>query len=40
MFEIVSLALTQLQDATLLVMRLTRVVFFLQSITAAVIRKK
>jgi hypothetical protein len=40
MCEIVSLAFTQLQDATRLVMRLTRFVFFLQSITAAVIREK
>ncbi|MBA3860291.1 MAG: hypothetical protein C0507_25570 [Cyanobacteria bacterium PR.3.49] len=40
MCEIVSLAFTQLQDATRLVMRLTRLVFFLQSITAAVIREK
>ncbi len=38
MCEIVSLALAQLQDATRLVMRLTRFVFFLQSITAAVIK--
>jgi hypothetical protein len=40
MFEIVSLAFTQLQDATRLVMRLTRFVFKLQSTTAAVIREK
>jgi hypothetical protein len=40
MCEIVSLAFTQLQDATLLVMRLTRFVFFFQSIIAAVIREK
>jgi len=40
MCEIVSLAFTQLQDATRLVMRLMRFVFFLQSITAAIIREK
>jgi hypothetical protein len=40
MCEIVSLAFTQLQDATRLVMRLTRFPFFSQSITAAVIREK
>lgn len=40
MCEIVSLAFSQLQDATRLLMRLTRFVFFFQSITAAVIREK
>jgi hypothetical protein len=40
MCEIVSIALTQLQDATRLVMRMTRFVFFFQSINAAVIREK
>jgi hypothetical protein len=40
MCEIVSLTFTQLQDATRLVMRLTSFVFFFQSITAAVIKKK
>jgi hypothetical protein len=40
MCEIVSLAFTQLQDATRLAMRLTRFVFFFESITAAVIREK
>ncbi len=40
MCDIVSLAFSQLQDATRLVMRLTRFVFFFQSITAAVIREK
>jgi hypothetical protein len=40
MFEIVSLAFTQPQDATRLVMRLTRFVFLFQSINAAVIREK
>jgi hypothetical protein len=40
MCEIVSLAFRQLQDATRLVMRLTRFVFFFESIIAAVIRKK
>ena len=40
MCEIVSLAFTQLQDATRLVMRLMRFVFFFKSITAAVIREK
>lgn len=40
MFEIVSLAFTQLQDATRLLMRLTRFVFFSQSTTAAIIKQK
>lgn len=40
MCAIFSLALTQPQDATRLVMRLTRFVFFFQSIIAAVIREK
>jgi hypothetical protein len=40
MCEIVSLAFTQLQDATRLVMRLTRFVFLFQSIIAAAIRQK
>jgi hypothetical protein len=40
MCEIVSLAFTQLQDATRLVIRLTRFVFFFQSIIAAAIREK
>jgi hypothetical protein len=40
MCEIVSLAFTQLQDATRLVMRLTRFVFFFQSMNAAVIKEK
>jgi len=40
MCEIVSLAFTQVQDATRFVIRLTRFVFFFQSITAAVISKK
>jgi hypothetical protein len=42
MCEIVSLAFTQLQDATRRVMRLKRFVFFFEetSITAAVIREK
>jgi hypothetical protein len=38
--EIVSLAFTQLQVATRLVKRLTRFVFFAQSINAAIIRTK
>ena len=40
MCEIVSLAFTQLQVATRLVIRLTRLVFFFQSMTAAIIREK
>jgi len=40
MCEIVSRAFTQLHDATRLVMRLARFVFFLQSIKAAVIREQ
>jgi hypothetical protein len=39
MCAIVSLAFMQLQEATRLVMRLMRFVFFLQSITAAVIKQ-
>ncbi len=40
MCDIVSLAFTKLQDATCLVMRLTRFVFFLQSKPAGVIREE